>query len=245
MSIFIGITMQFNPTDKSNSLIADIDFLLFGDSSTFNSTYSLVDRTRNINIAWDEAVAELYKADPNYKWDDTSNANFPIATLDLVSGQDHYTMLDAALVIHRLRIKDSEGNYRTLEPVLRRELDDDELKATGTPTKYYKVGNAVFPVSIPNYSAGDGVELEFQRGANHFSTTDTDDSPGFNSQYHQFLSISAALRYALANGMTDKITQLRTDKELIRRSMVEHYQMRSPDERPKISLKRSTKNYAL
>src|SRR3990172_7051999 len=99
--------MKFNPTDKAVSIIADIDFLLFGDSSVLNTDYSLTDRTRAVNLAWDEAVAELYKADPNHKWDDTSNADFPFATLDLTANQDHYTLLDSALVIHRVRMKDS------------------------------------------------------------------------------------------------------------------------------------------
>ncbi len=230
--------MQFNPTDKSKSIIADIDFLLFGSGETFNNDYSLPDRTRNVNISWDEAVAELYKADPNYKWDDTTNADFPIATIDLEAGQDHYTLLDTALVIHRVRVKDRNGEYKTLTPALRSELTDSELNATGTPDKYYKMGGAVFPVPVPDYGAAEGVELEFQRGANHFSTTDTDKSPGFNPQFHQFLSIGAALRYALANGMGKKVSQLSAYKEAIRASIKEHYERRSPDEKPRLKLRR-------
>src|SRR3990167_2023029 len=106
--------MQFNPTAKENSIIGDIDFLLFGDSSTLNTDYSITDRTRNVNIAWDEAVSELYKADPNWKWDDTTNTDLPCATTDMVAAQDHYDILDSALVIHRVRMKDSNGEYVTL-----------------------------------------------------------------------------------------------------------------------------------
>lgn len=238
--------MYFNPSDKSNSIIADIDFLLFGDGTVFNSAYSLIDRTRNVNVAWDEAVAELYKADPNYKWDDTTNTDFPFATTDLVAGQDHYTLLDSALVIHRVRIKDQNGKYKTLDPVHRRELSDSQLEASGTPNKYYKSDGAVFPVPIPNYSAAGGVELEFQRGANHFSTSDTDSKPGFNPQFHQFLSVSAALRYASANDMNQKTNQLGIVKEAIKISMREHYQLRSPDERPQLRFKpRSIRRYGL
>lgn len=238
--------MQFNPTDKSISLLADIDFWLFGTGDTFNTDYSLIDRTRNVNNNWDEAVVELYKADSNYEWDDTTNSDFPIATMNLTAGLDHYSMLDSALVIHRVRMKDRNGVLRTLDPVSRRELTDDELRATGTPTAYYKMGGAIFPAPIPDYSATGGVELEFQRGANHFTTSSTTDSPGFDPQFHRFLSVGAALDYAIANSMKDKIAQLRAEKEAIRKRMVEHYQMRSPDAIPQIKLKRrSTKNYAL
>jgi len=238
--------MTFNGSDKSNSIVADIDFLLFGSSDTFNSSYSLNDRTRNVNIVWDEAIAELYKADPNYKWDDTTNTDLPLATTDLVAAQDHYTILDSALVIHRVRIKDRNGKYITLTPVNRVELSDSELEATGTPDKFYKLGGAIFPVPIPDYGADEGVELEFQRGANYFETTDTEKTPGFNPQYHQFLSVGAALRYALANGMDKKTNTLAQERERIRAAIREHYQLRSPDEPPRIKLrKQSTNRYGL
>jgi hypothetical protein len=234
--------MKFNPTDKSDSIIGDIDFLLFGDGSTFNSDYSLDDRTRNVNIVYDEVIAELYKADPNFSWDDTTNSDFPVATNALVGAQDHYALLDSALVIHRVRMKNRDGKYTTLTPALRRELSDSELEATGTPDKYYKIGSAIFPVPIPDYSATDGVEVHFQRGANHFTTSDTDTVPGFNPQFHQFLSVGAALRYALANGMREKAAQLSAIKEQIRTNIREHYQSRSPDERPRLRLRRKSIN---
>ncbi len=232
-----NFSMQFNPSDKSISIVGDIDFLLFGDSSTLNTDYSLIDRTRNINIAWDEVVADLYKADPNYKWDDTSNSDFPFATTDLTANQDHYTLLDSAVVIHRVRMKDQDDNWITLTPRLRSELTDTDLNATGTPDKYYKLGGAVFPLPLPSYGVTSGVELEFQRGGNHFTTADTSASPGFNSQFHQILSISASLRYAMSNGMEQKVSNLSGMKETVRRAMVEHYQLRSPDEKPKFRLK--------
>jgi hypothetical protein len=230
--------MQINPTDKSISIIADIDFLLFGTSTTFNTDYSLTDRIRNVNNAWDEAVTELYKADPEYKWDDTTNTDFPIATVDLTAGLDHYTMLDAALVIHRVRMKDNGGTLRTLESVERRQLSDSQLNETGSPSHYYKMGGAIFPAPVPDYGFGDGVEIEFQRGANHFTIASTSESPGFNPQYHRFLSLGAALDYALANGMDKKAKSLSELKEAKRRSMVEHYERRSPDARPRLKLKR-------
>ena len=237
--------MQFSDTATKQGLLEDIDFLLFGNSSVFNTDYSLVDRTRNINIVWDEAIAELYKADPNHKWDDTTNTDLPFATLDLTANLDHYDLLDSALVIHRVRMKDTNGELKTLIPVLRSELTDDELNSTGEPEKYYKIGGVVFPIPVPDYGATSGVELEFQRGANHFVSTDTTKTPGFASQFHQFLSVGASLRYAVSNGLKNKIAQLRAEKESIRNAMREHYERRSPDEKPKLKLKRDTTHYGL
>lgn len=229
--------MEFNPTDKSKSIIADIDFLLFGSSTVFNPTYSLIDRTRNINLALDEVVAELHKADPNYMWDDFTNPNFPIAYLDL-SSSDHFTLVDSSMVIHRLRVKDKNGKWKTLTPKSRRELTDEELDSTGTPEYYYKIDNAVFPIPVPDYASGSGIELQFQRGANHFSSSDTNKKPGFNSLFHRFLSIDASLSYAVANGLSKKINVLSAKKEQVRTAIREHYERRSPDERPKLRLRR-------
>jgi hypothetical protein len=243
--------MQFNPTDKSNSIIGDIDFLLFGSSTTFNSDYSLADRTRNLNISYDEVVAELYKADPNYKWDDTTNSDYPIARTNLVAGKDNYLLLDSAQVIHRIRVKDQNGSWVTLTSKVRSNLTDSELSATGgTPDKYFKFGGGVFPLPVPDYGVTKGFEIEFQRSGNHFTITDTTKSPGFNAQFHQILSVKAAKRYALANGMSEKVSMLdnmltNNQRTGLMDKMLEHYQIRSLDEKPKFKVKRDTSNYGL
>lgn len=232
--------MEFNPTDKSKSICADIDFLLFGSSSVFNTAYSIEDRTRNVNISLDEVVSELFKADPNFMWDDTTNPDFPIAKI--TTGEDNVVLPDESLVIHRVRINVG-STWITLTPTTRRKLSDEELNSTGTPDSYYKIDNAVFPIPVP--SSSFQYELEFQRGANHFATTDTDKKPGFNSQFHQYLSIGAALRYALANGMSEKTNYLQAEKERVRLMIQEHYAKRSPDERPRFTLKRSLQGTGL
>lgn len=239
-------SMQFNPTNKAISLIGDIDFLLWGDSSSLNSRFSLTDRTREINQALDDLVSILHNADPNYKWDDTTNSDFPIAYQDLESGTDHYTLLDVALTINRVRIKDRSGNYKTLTPKSRDEIGDDYLNDSGTPEVYYTVANAVFPVPIPDYGYTDGVELEFQRGSNHFAVSDTDSAPGFDSRFHRYLSITAAMVYAQTNGLVKKAVSLEKMQEKLIKKIEEHYQTRFRDKRPNLSLgARDVNSYGL
>lgn len=43
--------------------------------------------------------------------------------------------------------------------------------------------------------------------------------PGFNPQFHQNPSISAALRYGLANGMSQKANYLQNKQERIRKKI--------------------------
>ncbi len=236
--------MEFSNTSEYSGLIQDIDFLLFGDGETFNTAYSLKDRTRNVNVAYDEIISELFKSDYTWQWDDTTYGNVPIATTTLVAGQENYTFPDSLAVIRRIRVSDRTGNLKTLDPVSRRDVSDGELDNQGTPSKYYKIGNAVFPVPIPNY--GGTIEAQFQRGANYFSHDDTDKKPGFTEHFHPFLSISAALRFAVANGMVQKASELRYEKELMKRAIREHYETRAKDQRPRLSLPvKSTKHYGL
>lgn len=226
--------MKFNDTSEYSGIINDIDFLLFGDGETSNSAYTLKDRTRNVNIAYDEVVDLLFKNDPNWQWDDTTYTNVPIATTTLVSGQSNYTFPDSLVVIRRVRVTDSNGDLKTLDPITRREADDDDLDESGEPDSYYKIGNAVFLVPVPDY--GGTIEVQFQRGANYFTSSDTSREPGFAEQFHSFLSISAALRFAVANGMAQKAEALRYEKEVMKRAIREHYELRSRDQKPHLSL---------
>ena len=232
--------MKFSDTTNYSGIIQNIDFLLFGKGTTNNTDYSIQDRTREINNAYDEAVAELFKADPNFKWDDTNNTDFPCATTTLTSGLDHYSIPDAALIVHRVRVKDRNGKWVTLTPKHRSELSDTDLASTGVPNKYYKMGSAIFPIPVPDYGVASGVELEFQRAGNYFSTTDTTKEPGFASTFHDFIPVTAALKYAIANGMAEKINILTAEKERIKKSMREHYELRGADEKPKLKIKRGS-----
>ena len=230
--------MQFSDTTNYTGLIQDIDFLLFGDGTTFNEAYSLYDRTRNINLAYDKITALLFRADPNFLWDDTTNSDYPIATTALVSNQANYSLPDSSLVIHQVRVKDTNGDFTTLDPIQRREASDSDLNETGTPTSYYKIGKQIFLVPTPDYGVSNGIEFYFQRGANHFTSTDTTETAGFASIFHEYLSISAALRYAVANGMATKITVLRDMLQNITNNIEEYYRRRSPDRKPSLQLKK-------
>ncbi len=240
--------MIFNDTtDDNQGLIQDIDFLLWGTSDKQNSDYSIEDRTRNINIAYNEAVTQLLKADPHWQWDDKNKKDLPIVYTDLSAGKDHYTFPADLTIIHRVRVKNKQGNYKTLEPTTRKQLSDSELKSTGTPEKYYKLDNAVFPVPEPDYSnTNRGIEVQIQRTPSYFDKNDTDKEPGFAKQFHQYLSVVAALRYAESNTMQTKAEYLRNKKKLLEDSMSEFYERRSKGDNPNLSPERpNVKHYGL
>ncbi len=240
--------MQFSDSTNYSGLIEDIDFLIWGDGTEFHDNYSKEDRTRNINLAYDKAVVQLLKADPNWQWDDTNSEDLPIAEASLISGRDHYTFPIDLTMIHRLRVKDRQGDYKTLEPVSRRELSDDELNDNGVPDKYYKIGNAVFPVPVPDYGFDDGtgLEVQVQRNANYFDKDDTTKEPGFARQFHEYLSLDAARRYARAEDMHDKAKTLQVKLTELEEKMGEFYERRAKDEKPQLDVgETNVKHYGL
>lgn len=238
--------MKFKDTTNKQGLIEDIDFLIWGSSNTFHDQYSIEDRTRNINMMYSEVITLLLDADPNWKWTDKNRSKYPVGTIDLVGGRAKYSFPDDIITINRLRIKTKQGNYKTLEPVARRDVADGNLDDSGTPDNYYKIGDAVFLVPEPDYSATSGIEIQIQREPNYFNASDTDKEPGFDRLFHRYLSVGAALRYASSNDMNEKAQQLRAEKQEIAQQIEDHYEGRGDDKKPSLGLKRKNpRHYGL
>lgn len=66
-----------------DTLKADVDFLVDTDSNT----YSVVDKTRNFNIALDELTGIIIGCDGTWQWDDTNYTDLPIGTSTLTTSQ--------------------------------------------------------------------------------------------------------------------------------------------------------------
>lgn len=185
----------------TNSLYADT---LYWSGAT-STTYPVdPDFTRNANFGLELCEAYIQRADATWLWDDSNNTDLPIATTDLTSGQSDYALTISHRKIQRVRVKDSNGNWITLQPIIRRQLSDSQLNADGTPKYYYKLGRSIFLISTPNYSQTGGLEVQFQRGSSYFVVGDTTKTPGFAPQFHRLISLYAALDFTDANEMESR-----------------------------------------
>lgn len=184
--------MHFNDsTNKELSLYHDALFLTGAKSTTFD----IVDFTRSANFALDAYVRKVFQLSGRWQYDDPNhvdgngNPTMPIGTTDLMAGQDNITLADEHLRISRVRIIDKHGNWKTLEPIDRRDETDEQLAATGEPCVYDKLGRSILPLPIPDYSVTKGVEVTFERGSNYFTPTDTTKTPGIASPFHRYISL--------------------------------------------------------
>lgn len=233
--------MQFNSHADNADLYSDARFWC-GIANTDTTSYPLVDFTRNANFALDRAVALVMKSDGKWQYDDTNNTDLPIATTSLVASQQDYGLAVTHLKVQRVRIKDQQGNWITLDPIDRRDLTDSQLTAAaGDPKKYDKVGNSFFLHPKPSYASSSGLEVQFQRGASYFITTDTTKTPGFATHFHRLVSLYAALDYCEVNSLDKRAAKIRANIQVLEAELVTHYSSRDAD--AKVSLKIQNEDY--
>ena len=233
--------MQYNSEANSDDLVSDAKFWCGIDSSD-TTTYAAADMARNANRGLDSVVSLIFKSDNGWDWDDTNYADLPMGTTTLVDGQSDYSIPVTHLRILKLRVKDSTGTYKTIEPATMKTLPDDILTATaGMPRYYVKVANSIFLYPKPSTSfvtATAGLEVQFQRGGSYFVVGDTTKTPGFASQFHRLISLHMALDYCDINDLDKRAAKIRNAITKMENELVEFYSDRARDEQTSIRLKR-------
>lgn len=232
-----------NDTNKENSLYHDYLFWIAGSRDASTTAYPFVDFVGNANFALDAVVRKIYRTDGRWQYDDLNHADRPVATTDLVANQDNYTIADTHLKIARVRAKNQDGDYVTLEPKDRRDLSDDELSLSGEPRYYDKAGASLILVPTPDYDSSGGLEIEFQRGSNYFSTSDTDKEPGIPSIFHRYISLLPAQDNVLANGIPNKLQVIEAKLKEMDADLVAFFSDRDRDDRGRFETAPTLEHY--
>jgi len=174
---------------------------------------------RRVNMAYEEIVGKLIALNKNWKFDDSNYSDLPIGLGDLVSGQQDYSFASTLLMVERVEVMDSDGNYHKLKPIDEKDISEalSQYKSGGgMPEKYARRGNSIFLYPYPltaSVTISDGLKVYFQRTADIFTsaevTTGTKE-PGFPSPYHYLLSYKSALPFALTY-KKDRVTMIRQE----------------------------------
>lgn len=204
--------MQFSDTSNLTGIVQDITFLLGGIDT---NDYVLKDRARNVNEHFRKVWHRIFNAYGGWRWDDSNQTDLPQATATLTSGTSKYTIPTGSLTVYSIEIKNSSGIYSKITPLTAEQIEQfgtltelNDSAATGVPSFYRLVGDTIELFPNPNYTASAGIKVYFDRDISSFSSNDTTKTPGFAAPYHRILSIGAAMDYASANNMVDKITIL-------------------------------------
>lgn len=215
-------------------ILADVRFLTGTDSVS----YPTADIVRNANRALADATALIVAADGRWQWDDSNHTTDPVATTNVVSGQQSYVFDPDQIKISRVEVADEDGNWHLLSPIDTADVFDqsltDLMSGGGIPRFYDKIGASTYLYPSPDYSYTAGLKVYYQRGASEFTTADTTKSPGFASPFHRFVSLSAALDYAAMSG-APSAARLRDERDAAAQAIKDFYSERSPDDRPRLA----------
>jgi len=233
------MSLVFSNSVSKSGIIELIDASV-GSNST---SYPLLDKTRDVNLALDKALSIIFDADGTWQFDDSNHTDYPIITTDLVANQRDYTFTsdengNLILEIYKVMIKDEDGYYFDIYPVDMQSQPEvalyDGRDTAGTPYIYDKTANGFFLEPIPEYSATDGIKVFINREASYFTSSDTTKKPGFAGIFHEYLALRPAYQYAYRNSLPQTGT-LQNEMLRIEQEIRDYYSRRSRDERDIIS----------
>ncbi len=163
----------------------------------------------DINNGVDEVVQIIQEADGDWEFEDSNqpltdqgdgSGGLPVATTSIVSGQQDYLLNTPFLKIEMIFIHQYDGDITWLElkynPEKRKFLNINSIQDIGTPSEFTLIGNSILFDCYPNYASTGGLKALYTRNALHFGTGSngtlaTTASPGWNAQFHKYLSLYA------------------------------------------------------
>lgn len=215
-----------------SDLIAKVYFL----TNTSSASYPAADMLININNAYERVVSLIMTSDGRWEWDDANQTDFPIATTSITTDQQDYAMAVTHLNIIRVEIKDSNGNWSQLTPFSQSDLKGtsltDFMKTSGMPIYYDKLNASLLLYPKPNYTQTASLKVYFQRPPALYTSGEVTTGtkvPGFNSLYHNLISLHAAHDYAVSKGLSN-VNQIAADIQRQEDALVSDYELRDRDQ---------------
>lgn len=225
--------MQFNESTNNSGIVQEVWEL----SGTDTNSYPLKSVTRNVNNWLKLVQSWILGADGRFQYDDSNYTDLPIATTDLVSGQDNYSFDSTWLEI--IKVEAAQDSTVSVWNVLK-PFDVNDVynysefqKNSGVPSFYDVIGSSVILKPASNFNATAGLKFYFKRKASEFASTDTTKEPGFASPYHRILSLGAAYDYCMSNSVRNP-QGLRNEIEVLKQELLKHYSRRDKVEIPRI-----------
>lgn len=239
------MSLQFSDTTTKKGIVQVIERMTTTQSAS-SSSYPLYDKTVDINAALANYMILATQATGRWQVDDTNHPDYPIIFGDVLLGQQDYSFTvdeqgNQILDIYKVRIKDAQGNWRTLKQRDVQDTDDNFLNSTdtGEVTEYELTANGIFLTKIPNYSLSDALEIYISRTPTYFVSTDTTKKPGIPDIFHEYLAIRPSYFYCLAKGLPQAQSYAitlygRDGNGGMERAIKDYYSNRNRDERRRL-----------
>lgn len=206
--------MQFSESTYSQGIVQDARFLVGANAAS----YPIADLTRNINRRWEEAKNFLYLTDGTWQSSETTYS------VNLVSGTQGYTIPRSHIKLNRVEILTADGQSKRLEAFDKSEVKNsvrDFENVDGEPRYYELTGQTINLYPAPNYASTNGLTWWYQGVPDYFETSDTTAESDLIQTVDRYLSVGAALDYAVAkvlankNDLQDQLDSLKDQLEMI------------------------------
>lgn len=206
--------MVFSESTYNQGLVEDARFLVGANSVT----YPIADLTRNINRRWEEAKNYLYLTDGTWQ---SAESTYSV---NLVSGTQGYTIPRTHIKIMRVEILTSNDQSVRLDSFDKSEVRNsirDFENVDGEPKFYELTGQTINLYPAPNYAKTNGLTWWYQGVPDYFETTDTTQESDLIQTVDRYLSVGAALDYAIAkvlankNDLADQLLSIKDQMEMI------------------------------
>ena len=184
------------------TLISDARKQVGATSSQWSDTDIAIDMNNGI----DEATALIQRAVGGWEFEDSNRTDQSIGRTNITSGQQDIGIDLTFLKVEKVWIHTSATDTNWIEikygPDKTRFLNKNPTNDVGIPTRFTIIGNSIFFDCFPNYTTTGsgaspetfGVKVLVTRNAKYLGdgnngTLATTDSPGFNPQFHKYLSL--------------------------------------------------------
>lgn len=190
--------MVYNSDSNGQDLVSMLNDLTGMD----NVVYSLQAKTRDMNRANRAIWTWIHEAYGGWQYDDKNNtSDFPTAKADLVANQVDYSIPTEATTVIGVEIKNQGGVWERLQKLTLEQIQDSQAEAefnkTPSQPRYYRpMGNSIKIYPASNYSQTASIRVIYDRETNSFLPTDTNKSPGFDSQFHEAVAIGGAAYFS-------------------------------------------------
>lgn len=198
--------LSFNDTTGKQAVIqACEDNCGLGDGAISGNATLLKVFTRYANEALSTIWSWIFFSYGGIKFDDSNQTDMPSGTDTLTAGKRVYANPAGQAALSGVAYKDASGQFQPLAPITPNQIQDrgytiDSFYSTsGTPRYYMPLGESVyiFPASDTTRSAG--YKTYFDRGLMAFSSGDTTDNPGFDSNFHEAVPTGASIKWMKIN----------------------------------------------
>src|SRR5574343_475834 len=134
--------MVYSDTTTKNGLIQSCErYCNLGDAGISSNTQRLYDFTAFINNRGKKIWELIFSVHSGWTYDDSNQTDLPQATTGLTDGTGVYAIPTDALTIKRVEIKDENGDWNEIKPIVLENINMalEEFCETDGQPMYYRL----------------------------------------------------------------------------------------------------------